>query len=285
MLKFNQPYINQDTFRKKIRNFWHHLIVRTLFFVLLTWFFVSYISHVFDFKIVRHANIQISSFLLKTAFYPAEVYENIKESYLFYRHVLAENAELKKKNTDLMIKNQALLSELDANIHLKKLISNETFYPKVRMVVRILGTVQHFSKSMIYITANESIKQDMKNAIIFDQDGLIGRIIERSTNKAVAMLLTDYQSKIPVRCKRNGVQAIVSGNGSGILDVELIESTLDQSESNLIEGDILATSGLDDIFPPDIPVAKISSMQDTDITAIPCCNINHAQYAFLTMQQ
>lgn len=285
MLKFSQPYINQNNFRQKIKVIRQNLFLRVTVFVLFFWFLVSYISHVFDFKIITHINIQVGSFLLTTVTYPAKVYQNIKTSYLFHHDILKENLELKKQNIDLKIINQKLISEVNLNKHLKTLSEQKDFFPNHQTVVRILGTVQHFSKAVIYLLTQDPLKKNINNAIIYDQDGLIGRIVESSGSRAIAMLMTDYQSKIPVRCKRNGVQAILSGNGNNTLDVHLIESTLDLLETTLTEGDILTTSGLDDVFLPDIPAAKVVSTQDGNIKAIPCANINHAQYAFLTTRE
>ncbi|CAO4838141.1 MAG: hypothetical protein CNLJKLNK_00075 [Holosporales bacterium] len=285
MLKFNQPYINQNNFRQKIKAIRQNLFLRASVFVLLFWFFASYLSHVFDFKAVNHINIQMSSFLLSVVTYPKRVYDDVKTSYLFYKDTINENVELKKQNVELKISNQKLKDMINIDNHLKILNEHENFLEKDKIIVRILGTVQHFSKAVIYLCLQESTKKSITSAIIYDQDGLIGRIIESSGRKAIAMLITDYQSKIPVRCKRNGVQAILSGNGNNTMDVDLIESTLDLSETTLTEGDILSTSGLDDVFLPDIPAAKVISVQDGTIKAIPCANINHTQYAFLTTRE
>lgn len=84
-------------------------------------------------------------------------------------------------------------------------------------------------------------------------DGLIGRVLEVGPDSARLLLLSDPESIVPVRRSSDGLPAIATGRGDGLIDIKPI--TL--SSTAFRKGDVLATSGVGGLFPPDIPVARI----------------------------
>ncbi len=85
-------------------------------------------------------------------------------------------------------------------------------------------------------------------------DGLIGRVLETGLNAARVLLLTDPESIVPVRRTRDGLPAIASGRGDGQLDIRSAGSV----NAPFRAGDIFVTSGTGGIYPPNIPVARVS---------------------------
>ncbi|MCC2976490.1 rod shape-determining protein MreC [Sphingomonas sp. PL-96] len=84
-------------------------------------------------------------------------------------------------------------------------------------------------------------------------EGLLGRIVETSANTARVVLLTDPDSVIPVRRTRDGLPAIASGRGDGLVDVR----SANVANAPFLAGDIFVTSGIGGIYPPNIPVARV----------------------------
>lgn len=84
-------------------------------------------------------------------------------------------------------------------------------------------------------------------------EGLIGRVLETGFNTARVLLLTDAESIVPVRRTRDGLAAIASGRGDGLLDIRSASSANAPFQS----GDIFVTSGAGGIYPPDMPVAQV----------------------------
>jgi rod shape-determining protein MreC len=89
---------------------------------------------------------------------------------------------------------------------------------------------------------------------VLDADGVVGQVLHVAAQTSQVLLITDSRHAIPVKSVRSGVRAIAVGRGPiGALDVPFLPNHVD-----LEVGDTLVTSGLDDVFPPDLPVATVS---------------------------
>ncbi len=92
--------------------------------------------------------------------------------------------------------------------------------------------------------------------------GVMGRVVEPGLTASKAMLITDRNSRISVRGQLNRSTGLLIGNGDGEpLSVKYLKLNAPVSE-----GEILVTSGLADIFPPGLPVAKVVSVERSDIS-------------------
>lgn len=96
-------------------------------------------------------------------------------------------------------------------------------------------------------------------------DGLIGRILNAGPTVSQVLLLTDVDNVVPVRRARDGLPAQVAGNGNGDLEVR----TLNVANNPFRPGDILVTSGIGGMYPPNIPVAIVVSRKDDGALARP----------------
>jgi rod shape-determining protein MreC len=85
-------------------------------------------------------------------------------------------------------------------------------------------------------------------------DGLIGRILETGPNTSRVLLITDPESRVPVRRTRDGMVALANGRGDGQLQISA--GTL--SNVSLAPGDVFVTSGNGGIYAPGIPVARVT---------------------------
>lgn len=91
---------------------------------------------------------------------------------------------------------------------------------------------------------------------VLDADGVVGQVLHVAAQTSQVLLITDARHAIPVNAVRSGVRAIAVGRGpAGALDLPFLPNHVD-----LEVGDALVTSGLDDVFPADLPVATVSSV-------------------------
>jgi len=86
--------------------------------------------------------------------------------------------------------------------------------------------------------------------------GVVGRVLRLSPNAATVLLVTDSNSHIPVVSQTNRTQGILKGLGP---DHDLTMQYVPQG-APVEEGEILVTSGLADIFPKGLPVAKVTKI-------------------------
>jgi rod shape-determining protein MreC len=96
-------------------------------------------------------------------------------------------------------------------------------------------------------------------------DGLIGRVLTAGPSVSQVLLLSDVDNVVPVRRARDGLPAQISGSGYGDLDVR----TLNVANNPFRPGDILVTSGIGGLYPPNIPVAVVIRRKDDGALARP----------------
>lgn len=94
------------------------------------------------------------------------------------------------------------------------------------------------------------------NMPVVSPDGVVGRVLRLSATAATILLITDPNSRIPVVSQKNRTQGIVKGEGP---TKELTLQYVPQG-APIEEGEVLVTSGLEEIFPKGLPVAKVTSI-------------------------
>lgn len=91
--------------------------------------------------------------------------------------------------------------------------------------------------------------------IVVDEHGVVGQVTRSFPLTAEVSLLTDKQQAIPVEMQRNGLRAVLAGAGGGRMEMRFTAANAD-----VLVGDILVTSGLDGIYLPGLPVAKVDKI-------------------------
>lgn len=90
-----------------------------------------------------------------------------------------------------------------------------------------------------------------------DDMGLLGQVTRVFPTSSEITLITSRDQDVPVQVVRNGLRLIVSGTGQDrLLEVRFLDMHAD-----LQPDDILATSGLDGVYPPGIPVARVVAVE------------------------
>lgn len=87
---------------------------------------------------------------------------------------------------------------------------------------------------------------------IIDANGIMGTIIAVNELESRAMLITDASHAVPVEDVRNGLRAIAVGTGGGSLELRHVPKSID-----IVEGDLMITSGMSGRFPVGFPVGKV----------------------------
>ena len=112
---------------------------------------------------------------------------------------------------------------------------------------------------------------------VLDENYLVGKIVEVNYSTSRALLISDLNSKIPVIIEPSGANAILSGQGHN--DYAVLEYL--PKLKKIKKGDIVYTSGVDDIIPQAIPIGKVIEKEENffveffvDINQIKYVNIN-----------
>lgn len=108
-------------------------------------------------------------------------------------------------------------------------------------------------------------------------DGLIGRITGVGPNTARVLLIVDTGNVVPVRRLSDGLPAIATGRGDGMIDVRPLVS----GNQLFRRGDLFVTSGVGGIFAPDIPVGRIVALSGDGSTARPLADPDRADHVMV----
>jgi rod shape-determining protein MreC len=96
-----------------------------------------------------------------------------------------------------------------------------------------------------------------RNQPVLDAFGVVGQVMQVGKTTATLILITDAEHAIPVQVNRNGIRSIVVGTGEAA-KLSLPYMTV---ESDVKRGDLLVSSGLDQIFPAGYPVATVTKVE------------------------
>ena len=202
----------------------------------------------------------------------------------WYRNILSvkeENRMLREKVTQLNLHNLRLKYYVHENDMLKEMLkfSKESQWDlKPANIIR-----QSFSPSIntftINIGNNEVITKDKP---VIDMNGLIGKTHIIGNNSTIIQVLTDKNFRVSIRVGKNKTLGIfVPTHGSyGILE------GIPKSQS-VVKNDIVVTSGISDIYPINIPVAKVTSVTVNpnqlfqDIAVEILADIYNPEYVFI----
>jgi rod shape-determining protein MreC len=92
---------------------------------------------------------------------------------------------------------------------------------------------------------------------VLDAFGVVGQVMQVGKSTATLILITDAEHAVPVQVNRNGIRSIAVGTGE-TAKLSLPYLTV---ESDVRAGDLLVSSGLDEIFPAGYPVAKVTKVE------------------------
>ena len=118
---------------------------------------------------------------------------------------------------------------------------------------------------------------------IVDANGVVGQIIEAGVLSSEGILISDPDHALPVEVNRNGLRTIAVGTGEfNRLDLPFLPNNAD-----IVEGDLLVTSGLGGAFPAGYPVAIVDTVVVKPeepfavVTATPAAELNQIREVML----
>jgi rod shape-determining protein MreC len=94
---------------------------------------------------------------------------------------------------------------------------------------------------------------------VIDEAGVLGQVTRVYPTVSEVTLLTDRDQAIPVLNTRTGARGIAFGEASltsGALELRFMSANADVQT-----GDLLSTSGVDGVYPPGLPVARVDKVE------------------------
>ena len=100
---------------------------------------------------------------------------------------------------------------------------------------------------------------------VLDELGVIGQVTRVYPTVSEVTLLTDRDHAIPVLNTRTGARGVAYGDNSTHADA--MELRFMAANADVTVGDLLTTSGVDGVYPPGLPVARVEKV-DRKVDAI-----------------
>ena len=172
--------------------------------------------------------------------------------YIALQNTSRENEQLKRENDALKLQITQLQSKASEADRLAQILNFRKLHMDVPMVgARVIGASAGTASETIDIDRGErdGIRRNMG---VITPDGVVGKIIESYANTAQVLLLTDKDSGVGALLADSRIQSPVGGTGEPLLTMKYVpnDDTVNDSER-------VVTSGMDRIFPRDLPVGTI----------------------------
>ena len=189
--------------------------------------------------------------------YPSQISESMKTFFKTKNDLINENNNLKKK---IQIQSgiiQKLPSLTEENKRLKKLLDSSTSVSsaKILLVELIRVNLNPFSNKVIINQGRE--KNLYIGQPVIDSTGILGQISEINETFSVVTLITDPGHALLGVNTRTNKRIVISGTG----DNRKLKAKYIALNEDVIEGDSLITSGLDNVFPEGYLIGKISKIK------------------------
>lgn len=194
--------------------------------------------------------------LQRIAAAPASIARRIGDFFTTHGSMREDNARLRRENFE----NAALLMQLKAlqaeNQQLRELLAARKRLDIELAAAEVLYAARDpFSRKLVI---DRGSQQDVRpGQAVVDDRGLVGQVTRAYPWLAEVTLVTDKGQFVPVQNVRNGLRAVLSGTGSdGALELRFIPLNAD-----FRNGDELVTSGIDGVYPPGLPVARVAEVE------------------------
>ena len=179
-----------------------------------------------------------------------------------WRHYFAlsdtarQNEELRRENGQLKLEISQLQGKSAEADRLASLLDFKQSHAKVPMVVaRVIGFGPDASSAVRTLDQgmNKGIRRNMG---VITPEGVVGKVIESYRDSCQVLLLTDHDGGVGAMIAGSRIQSPVGGIGEPLLNMKYIGN-----DDDVKIGDRVVTSGMDKIFPKDLPIGVISDVK------------------------
>ena len=194
-----------------------------------------------------------------------------------------QNLEKENRQLKQQVEQYAILIKQQSNQQQNATALNELktpqnlyadFHP---IIARAIIDVNYLINNKLLIDKGTNHLVNLGFAVV-NKEGIIGQVNIANPNNAQIMLITNPDYKIYLQNSVSKSKMLAQGIGNNNLLVKYIDK-----KEKIAVGDILVTTGLDDIYPANIPVAKVIKVfyennGFNSAICIPVVDFNKLQY-------
>lgn len=220
-------------------------------------------------------SLEIEGYVISKGLIVYEVIFNqinlISNKIVYLQNLARENIELKLEIAKLQNEQHSIHSLQAENEELRKLlkVTKEEQYNYVS--ARLLSvSLNPFSKTAL-VTAGSKHGIEI-DQIVTNSEGLIGRVIQTSSNYSKILLVNDINSRIPVTTTLSREKGILTGHYN---DTQIIYLPKNHS---IQKGEKVITSGYGNIYPSGITVGYVKNVAEGSIRVKQIVNLSKTEF-------
>lgn len=183
---------------------------------------------------------------------PAMLWHQADTYFVTHNTLIRDNNQLRLQHSTDAAQLQQFQAMQAENKHLRELlaIQQQASYPM--QLAEIVYTERDIFKRKLFLNKG-SLANVLAGQVVMDDIGIVGQITRVYPWLSEVTLVTDKDHAVPVQVLRSGLRAVVFGSG----DTSELALRYMPVSSDIKEGDMLVTSGIDGTYPPGLPVAKV----------------------------
>lgn len=181
------------------------------------------------------------------------------------KELVNKNYELDNRVMELEHQNSKLEALELENERLRSMLEFKEKNPQFELAASTViskDTSNYYSTFLIDKGLNDGIKTNMP---VVGAKGLIGYVAEAGNGFSKIQTIIEGGSSVGCLVSRTGNTAVAEGDTTLLKD-GLMSMFYVSKEMNLVEGDIIETSGLGQIYPSGIPIGRIKEITTDAIT-------------------
>ncbi len=187
---------------------------------------------------------------------PGETMGRIATYFETQNHLQQENAQLRQQH-DVDTAQLAQLNAIQAdNDQLRTLLDLEKRVDYPMQMAEIAYVERDIFKRKLIVNKGSQANVQAGQVVV-DDNGVVGQVTRVYPWLSEVTLVTDKDHAVPIQLLRNGLRAVVFGSG----DISEMSLRYMPVSVDIVEGDVLVTSGIDGTYPPNLPVAKVTKIE------------------------
>lgn len=176
-------------------------------------------------------------------------------NYVSLHQVRNDNQQLRAEISELRMRNSQLESRAVEASRLAALLAFRDAHPAAQLLAaRIIGAGPGSSHT-VFLDRGErdGIRNDMG---VITPDGVVGKVLEAYSSTAQVLLITDKDGGVGSLLADSRTQGVAKGQGEPLLLLSYVNN-----DQNVTIGERVLTSGIDRIFPKDLPVGNVVAVR------------------------
>jgi rod shape-determining protein MreC len=217
-----------------------------------------------SFQITRNPNVRLIRYWAVAVFDPMErslrglldVSSHAYTSYWRLWHAQQENQELHAQLVAAQVQAQRLAEQAGETERLRNLLQFKSQLPFQTVAAEVIGSSPGENSNAIFIDKgwDSGLASDLA---VITPEGVVGKILAIYPHSAQVLLLTDPSSGVGVTLSQTRVQGVLKGDGGNLCDIHYV-----MNEEPVARGEVVVSSGLDQIYPKGLPVGTVAKVGD-----------------------